>query len=198
MFNRFNYSFCFIFVVLSLSPFFALSSSASTQATLEWSQNSEPDLAGYRVFTREEGQQYDYIHPSWEGIETTCTIYDLDETKTNYFVARAFDMEEFESADSNEIFLEPEPVVEIDNIIITSAVYNAKKDTISITAASDAPADSVVLTAWVDFGMGAVELGNLRYSQKKRIYSKTFRKVNELPNMVIITSSGGGYDDKGL
>ena len=105
---RFNYSFVFWFVLLTIAllVFSIPNSSGSTQVTLEWSPNSEPDLAGYRVYNREEGQSYDYTNPSWEGTETTCTIYNLDETKTYYFVARAFDAEGFESGDSNEICLE--------------------------------------------------------------------------------------------
>jgi len=107
---RFNYSFIlfwFIFVTLFFLLIFTPNSSASTQVTLEWSPNSEPDLSGYRVFCREEGQSYNYANPSWEGAETTCTIYDLDETKTYYFVVRAFDTEGFESGDSNEVCFEP-------------------------------------------------------------------------------------------
>jgi len=107
---RFNYSFIlfwFIFVTLFFLLIFSPNSSASTQVTLEWSPNSETDLAGYRVYSREEGQSYDYANPAWEGEETTCTIYDMDETKTYYFVVRAFDTEGFESDDSNEVCFEP-------------------------------------------------------------------------------------------
>lgn len=74
--------------------------------TLQWSPNSESDLAGYRLFYREESQSYDYSNPSWEGTNTTCTIYNLDETKSYYFIARAYDTEGFESGDSNEVLLE--------------------------------------------------------------------------------------------
>jgi len=97
------------FITFTLSFMFlsVVHSSASTQVTLEWSPNSEPDLAGYRVYYREEGQSYDYTNPSWEGVETTCTIYGIDETKTYYFVARAYDTEGFESSDSNEVLLDP-------------------------------------------------------------------------------------------
>jgi hypothetical protein len=107
--HRFKFSFIFIwFVLFSINLLFIFipNASAATQVTLEWSPNSEPDLAGYRVFSREEGQTYDYTNPSWEGADTTCTIYDLDETKTYYFVVRAFDTEGFESGDSNEVCLE--------------------------------------------------------------------------------------------
>ncbi|MBW2248317.1 MAG: PKD domain-containing protein [Deltaproteobacteria bacterium] len=74
--------------------------------TLEWSPNTEPDLAGYTLFCREQGQNYDYTNPCWEGTDTACTIYDLDETKTYFFVVRAVDTEGFQSSDSNETFLE--------------------------------------------------------------------------------------------
>jgi hypothetical protein len=105
---RFNYCFVFWFVLLTtaLLIFSIPNSSGSTQVTLEWRPNSEPDLAGYKLFCREQGQTYDYDNPCWEGTDTTCTIYDLDETKTYFFVVRAVDIEGFQSSDSNETFLE--------------------------------------------------------------------------------------------
>ena len=101
----------FFFSTISLSIFFAVAflfistvnSLASTQVAIEWAPNTESDLAGYRVFCREQSQSYDYTNPSWEGTETYCTIYDLDETKTYCFVVRAFDTEGFESGNSNEV-----------------------------------------------------------------------------------------------
>jgi len=106
---RFNYSFLFRFIFLSLNFlfFFNLDASAATQVSLEWAPNTEPDLAGYRVFYREQSQSYDYANPSWEGTDTYCTIYNLDETKTYCFVTRAFDTEGFESGNSNEVCHEP-------------------------------------------------------------------------------------------
>jgi PKD repeat protein len=106
--HRFNYSFLFWFFLLTTALFvFSIpNSSGSTQVTLEWSPNTEPDLAGYTLFCREQGQNYDYTNPCWEGTDTTCTIFDLDETKTYFFVVRAVDTEGFQSSDSNETFLE--------------------------------------------------------------------------------------------
>jgi len=104
---RFNYSFLFwfIFSTLTFILFPAYNSFASTHVILEWTSNNEPDLAGYRVFLREDGQSYDYTNPSWEGTEATAIVYNIDDTKTYYFVARAFDSEEFESGNSNEVCL---------------------------------------------------------------------------------------------
>ncbi|MBW2740052.1 MAG: hypothetical protein JRE64_14680, partial [Deltaproteobacteria bacterium] len=81
----------------------------SLDATLVWDPNSEENLAGYRIFYREDGQSYDYKDPAWEGTETMCITDDLkdfvtyfDEYATYYFVVRAFDTEGLESGDSNE------------------------------------------------------------------------------------------------
>lgn len=84
-------------MVLSTQP-----AAAWTQVTLAWSPNSEPDLAGYRAFSRLEGEDYDYNDPAWEGPETTCTV-DILEDSCHCFVARAVDTEGYESADSNEV-----------------------------------------------------------------------------------------------
>ena len=73
--------------------------------TLIWGSNSEPDLAGYRVYLRAEGETFDYDQPEWEGPETNCTIQDLDDDTHYYFVVRAFDGSGNESGDSNEIGL---------------------------------------------------------------------------------------------
>jgi len=100
---RVNYSFlfCFIFSTLAFIFFPGYNSFASTQVMLEWTPNSEPDLDGYKVFWG--GLSYDYANASWSGTDTNCTIYDLDETKTYCFVARAYDSEGFESGDSDEV-----------------------------------------------------------------------------------------------
>lgn len=76
--------------------------------TLAWDANEEPDLAGYRIFVRTEGDSYDYGQPAWEGAETTCTISGLPDNTNLYCVARAFDTANNESGDSNEVFYEGE------------------------------------------------------------------------------------------
>jgi len=95
-----NYFSLFIFLFfIFITPVYAI------DITLQWTPNSEPNLAGYRVFYREESQSYNYLDPYWETFDPICTIYDLDETKTYYFVVRAFDTHGLESANSNEVLL---------------------------------------------------------------------------------------------
>jgi polyisoprenoid-binding protein YceI len=79
----------------------------AVDVTLAWDPNGEEDLAGYKIFYRQEGQSYNYQEPAWEGTGTTCTIYDLSDNTTHYFVARAFDTSGNESGDSNEVFYQP-------------------------------------------------------------------------------------------
>jgi hypothetical protein len=79
----------------------------SADVTLAWHPNSEEDLAGYRIFYREAGQNYNYNAPLWEGSETTWTVYNLDDMTTHCFVVRAFDISGNESGDSNEVCYQP-------------------------------------------------------------------------------------------
>lgn len=75
----------------------------AAEVTLEWDANAEEDLAGYRIFCRQAGQDYNYKVPAWEGTETTCTISELVGGIDYYFVARAFDKSGNESDNSNEV-----------------------------------------------------------------------------------------------
>ena len=97
---------CLLFFVLLF--FCYVTSGYAADVTLKWTPNNEPNLAGYMVFYRQEGQSYDYTSPYWETTDSMCTIYDIDETKTYYFIVRAFSTEGFQSSDSNEVCLEAE------------------------------------------------------------------------------------------
>jgi hypothetical protein len=74
------------------------------QVTLQWDPNN-PAPAGYRLYGREAGRSYNYDEPWWEGDQsfTQCTLDQLDETTTYFFVIRAYDAEDNESGDSNEV-----------------------------------------------------------------------------------------------
>ena len=100
MLNKLKLILPFIFLLFNLTtPVYAIN------ITLQWASINEPSLAGYRVFYREEGQSYNYAKPYWESVDPSCVIYDLDVTKTYYFVVRAFDKNGLESANSNEVLL---------------------------------------------------------------------------------------------
>ena len=102
-------SFLYKLLVFALaSVFFSPVMASPAQVTLTWDKNNEPDVAGYRIFCRQEDQDYDYNLPVWDGVETTCTIFGLDDNTTCYFVARAYDIQDNESGNSNEVRYQPE------------------------------------------------------------------------------------------
>ena len=76
---------------LALVVFLFPQTAFAADVTLAWKANTEPDLAGYAVFVRGLGETYDYDQPMWEGPDTTCTVYGLDDNRYHYFVVRAFD-----------------------------------------------------------------------------------------------------------
>jgi PKD repeat protein len=166
---RFNYSFLFWFILLTLNFlfFFILNSSAATQVSLEWSPNSEPDLAGYRVFYREQGQNYDYANSTWEGTDTTCSISNLDETKTYCFVARAFDTLNNESENSIEVCHEPLGVTNQAPTADAGPDQTVNEGQIVLLNGSNStgPDDGIASYHWVQIGEPTVNLSDPDVSQ---------------------------------
>ncbi|MEA1947362.1 MAG: PKD domain-containing protein [Thermodesulfobacteriota bacterium] len=128
-----------------------------------WDPNSEPDLAGYRVFCRGEGQLYDYNNPIWEGTSTNCTISDLDETKTYYFVSRAFDNYGLESIDSNELVLEADTTPDNQAPIADAGpdqIVNEGQAVLLNGSNSTDPDDGIASYHWFQIGGPAVNLSD--------------------------------------
>ena len=106
-------AFCAFFLT-GMIFLFPLPAFGEKSVSLAWEPNTEPDLAGYRIFYRQVYGHYDYEYPVWEGNSTTCTIDILLDGVDYCFVARAFDTEGFESLDSTEACTDF-PVVDNDN-----------------------------------------------------------------------------------
>jgi hypothetical protein len=71
--------------------------------TITWSPVYSDTPVGYRVYFREQGQDYDFRFPIWEGEETKCTIYGLNENNAYFFVLRTHDFLGNESSSSGEV-----------------------------------------------------------------------------------------------
>jgi hypothetical protein len=158
---------CFIhFLFMQLTLIFAFFSipdaSAATQASFAWMPNSEPDLAGYRIFCREQSQPYDYANPSWEGTNTYGTIRDLDESKSYCFVVRAFDTEGYESENSMEACLESSVIS--NHLPVADAGPNQTVDegqTVVLNGSNSTdPDDGIASYHWVQIGGPGVNLSD--------------------------------------
>ena len=100
----------YLFSIIFLITFLFIKKNVySFEIKLTWDSfyEEEDQITGYRAFYREEGQNYNYNNPIWEGTEKFCTISNLDDKKIYYFVSRSFDIYGVESNDSNEIRYQP-------------------------------------------------------------------------------------------
>jgi len=98
---------------LTLALIFALSATLahSAEVTLAWNPNTEPDLAGYKLYykTGSSGEPYDGTgategdSPIDIGNVTTYTLYDLTDDTSYFFVVTAYDDQGGESDYSNEV-----------------------------------------------------------------------------------------------
>jgi hypothetical protein len=93
----------FLSSVLSLLVlFFFLNGSAhSAQVTLAWDPNTDPDLSGYRIYYGLLSDQYSSSVDV--GNRTSYTVANLENGKTYYFAATAYDQIGDESDFSNEV-----------------------------------------------------------------------------------------------
>ena len=89
------------FYLLVVSPLIV----SAAQVSLHWDAGS-PAPEGYRIYQRSSGQAYDYESAVWTGTASSCTIDNLSEGETYYFVVRAFIGAE-SSEDSNEVSFNP-------------------------------------------------------------------------------------------
>jgi hypothetical protein len=117
----------FIFLLCPLEAY-------SAQLTLSWQPSTDPDVAGYRLFWRQDGESYDYNDPVWEGAGVTCTYeFDAVVNTTYCFVVRAFDTAGNESADSNEACWTA-PAFVLESLSITGPASVNEGDTASYVA----------------------------------------------------------------
>ena len=92
--------------LILISAMFLAAPAMAAQVKLAWDANN-PAPTGYRIFTRQAGQQYDYTKPAWQGAATTCTVTVPDGAES-FYVARAYVTgtatgKTEESSNSNEV-----------------------------------------------------------------------------------------------
>jgi hypothetical protein len=116
--NQIRFKLLIFSLAVLLSILVPASAAAVIDVNLEW--DPSPGADGYKVFSREEGQPYDYGVPDWEGSETTCTIFNLNDNTTYHFVARAYNGQG-DSGDSNEATYSP-PTISLTPAVLSPSV----------------------------------------------------------------------------
>ena len=163
----------------------------SVDLTLAWDPNSEEDLAGYRVFCREEGQSYDYNNAAWEGPEATCTIYGLDGQITYYFVARTFDNSYNESGDSNEVCYQlSENVPPTADAGADQTVDEGDTVTLAGSNSSD-PDGTIVYYTWTQIAGSSVTLSDASAAQPAFTAADVGSDGESLTFQLTVTDDGG-------
>lgn len=94
------------FLLFTLS-FLLIIPAHSAQVTLQWDSNTEPDLAGYKIYYGNASKSYQLGVDV--GNRTTSTISNLEEGKIYYFAATAYDTLNNESEFSNELVYNVSP-----------------------------------------------------------------------------------------
>jgi hypothetical protein len=146
-------------------------------STVMWSQTSGPpvELSSSAVY------QPSFTAPE-AGSESIYLAFDLT----------IIDGGNLQAQDSCVVEVAPAPVITADSVEIVEAVYDARKQKLSVKAKSSGSAKSVVLSAWADEGSKEVELGQLRYDKRSKLHTNTFRKIKSKPLKITVKSTGGG------
>ena len=153
-----RFALAILLVIVFVSILFCPSvASAVVDVTLAWDASSGAD--GYRLFYREDGQNYDYSSRDWEGIGTTCIIPGLDESTTYHFVVRAFN-DNGESGNSNEEHLYPSGTNQAPTASITATPTSGDAPlSVSFNASGSSDPDGSIVSYDWDFGDGTTGTG---------------------------------------
>jgi hypothetical protein len=92
-----------LIILFAAFPYFflALPGVHAAQVTLTWDANTEPDLAGYKIYYGTSSRNYEYS--VYVGDTTTYTVANLQDGNTYYFAATAVDFSNLESDYSTEV-----------------------------------------------------------------------------------------------
>jgi len=92
-----------LFIVIPLYLIVSITNAYAAQVTLEWSPNTEADLAGYKIYYGTASGNYTESFDLKNWTATSCTITNLIEGQTYYFAATAYNISLVESLYSKEI-----------------------------------------------------------------------------------------------
>jgi hypothetical protein len=91
------------FIIISLYFLISINNVYAAQVTLGWDQNTEPDIAGYKIYYGNASRKYTNIIDVKDRTVTSCIITNLSEEQTYYFAATSYNKNLVESNYSAEV-----------------------------------------------------------------------------------------------
>ena len=134
----------------------------SAQVSLAWDANTEPNLAGYKVYYGTASHDYDWVLNV--GKVTTYTVTGLTDGLTYYFAATAYNTANLESAPSGEV--STSTCTYSISPSTQSFTASAGTGTVSVTTQSTCPWTAASGASWMTITSGSNGTGNgtVRYS----------------------------------
>ena len=97
-------------LIFALAIVMAATSARAASVTLTWTPNTEPDLSGYRIYQSDISGQYDKAANKVADVsskpneqKTASVVLPVEDGRTVFFVATAYDASGNESGFSNEV-----------------------------------------------------------------------------------------------
>ena len=182
-----------MFLLSSILILFQLATNAnSAQVTLAWDPNTDPDLAGYKLYYGLLSDQYSYSVDV--GNQTSYTLSNLPDGKTYYFAATAYDREGYESDFSNEVVFNAPPACTY-SVSPVSQSFDPEggSSTVNVTTTSGCNWTAVSNASWLVITSNSSVTGNGTVNYSALSNSSTSMRTGTLTvagQSVTVTQSG--------
>jgi len=163
--------------------------------SLDGSASSDPDdgIASY-LWTQSSGTPVDLSNATTPVSSFVAPDISVD-METLEFQLTVTDFTGQQNSANCTIYVESKNALPIgDDVTITTSEYNSTRKKLIVKAVSDAPTQSVVLTAWAIYGSTEEKLGDLSFNKKTGAFEKTYNNFRRIPDHIKVTSSNGGSD----
>jgi hypothetical protein len=135
---------CLLPLIFSLN---SVPNAHSAQVVLQWDPNTEPNLAGYKIYYGTSSRNYEFS--AYVGDITTYTVSNLPDGGTYYFAATAIDSSNLESGYSNEVVYSSDDCLYSLSPATQSFSSSGGAGTVAISTGAGCPWTAVNNASWI-------------------------------------------------